>query len=138
VVSPEPLPSRDEYGFQPTRPENRDEALPGFDPADSPLHPGGRAPLTGSRPGSGQTSHLHGLTDFPSAPHPRQALYRVRREGWVRAREAARSRFRDLHEKGGPSDENRLLYKIRTRNGLLERARENAVRPRFNMRGGRP
>ena len=138
-MSPDlPPTTRDEYGFQPTRPEFRDELLPGFDPADSPLNPGGRGPLTGARGPVPSSSHLHGLLDFPSAPHPRRSVYRVRREGWVAAREAARSRFRDLHEKGGPSDQNRLLYKIRTRNGLLERARENAVRPRFNMRGGRP
>src|SRR5205807_172420 len=111
----------------------RAEGLPDFDPADSPLSPGGRAPLMGARPTGTATTHLHGLVDFPSTPDPRRAVYRVRREGWVAAREAARSRFRVLHEQGSPSEENRLLYKMRHRNGLLERARENAVRPRFNM-----
>lgn len=137
-MTPETPPSRDEYGFQPTRPENRNQGLENFDPADSPLSPGGRSPLGSQRAPGPLAEHLHGLVDFPSTPDPRRALYRVRREGWVAARRAARSRFRELHEQGGPSDENRLLYKMRTRNGLLERARESAVRPRFNMRSGRP
>jgi hypothetical protein len=134
-VSPDPLPFRDDYGFAPTRPEDRDPALPDFDPQDSPLRPGGRSPLPGARPQGSFADQLKGLVDFPTTPHPRRALYRVRRAGWVAAREAARMRFRELHEQGGPSDENRILHKLRTRNGLLERAREKAVRPRFDLRG---
>jgi hypothetical protein len=101
---------------------------------DSPLRPGGR-PLDQGKPVSGFVEHLKGLTDFPSEPHPRRVVYRVRREGWVARRTAARQRFADLHEKGGPSAESRIVAKLKARNGLLERAREHAVRPRFNMRG---
>jgi hypothetical protein len=124
--------STEPHFFKPTRPEDRDELLPGFDPMDSPLRPGGRPAADDKSPLADQ---LKGLTDFPSEPHPRRALYRVRREGWVARRTAARERFRDLHEKGGMSPESRIVDKLRHRNGLLERARENAVRPRFNLRG---
>ncbi len=123
----------EDHFFKPTRPEDRDGALPGFDPKDSPLRPGGTRPLGEDKPSP--LDALHGLTDFPSEPHPRRGLYRVRREGWVAKRAAARQRFQDLVEKGGLSPERRIVDKLRTRNGLLERARENAVRPRFNLRG---
>jgi len=118
--------------FKPTRPEDRSEALPGFDPKDSPLRPGGRPNLDDKSP---LADHLKGLTDFPTEPHPRRSVYRVRREGWVRLRTAARERFRDLHEKGGSSPQARIVEKLKNRNTILERARENAVRPRFNLRG---
>ena len=127
--------SDEQHFFKPTRPEDRDALLPGFDPKDSPLRPGGR-PLGEDKP-SPLSEHLKGLTDFPSEPHPRRGLYRVRREGWVQRRTAARQRFRDLFEKGGMTPQRRIVEKLQTRNGLLERARENAVRPRFNMRGAR-
>src|SRR2546430_13224173 len=77
--------------FEPTRPEDRVPLLPGFDPMDSPLSPGGKA-VDGWSPGT-----LAGLVDFPSEPDRRRVVYRVRREGWVARRAAARERFRDLH-----------------------------------------
>jgi len=118
--------------FKPTRPEDRSELLPGFDPKDSPLRPGGRA---AEEDKLSPIEYLKGLTDYPSEPHPRRVIYRVRREGWVARRSAARERFRDLHEKGGRTPESRIVDRLAHRNGLLERARENAVRPRFNLRG---
>lgn len=127
VVTGEP------YFFKPTRPEDRADLLPDFDPQDSPLRPGGR-PLHADDK-SPISDQLKGLTDFPSEPHPRRVVYRVRREGWVQRRTAARQRFRDLHEKGGVNPRSRIVEKLKQRNGLLERARENAIRPRFNLRG---
>lgn len=124
--------SSEPHFFKPTRPEDRTDAIPGFDPKDSPLRPGGRP---GEEDRSILSDQFSGLTDFPSEPHPRRGLYRVRREGWVRMRQAARDRFRELHEKGGTTPQGRIVEKLKTRNGLLERARENAVRPRFNLRG---
>ncbi len=118
--------------FEPTRPEDRSPGLPGFDPLDSPLSPGGRSP------DESRTSHADqfpGLVDFPATPNPQRIVYRVRREGWVARRAAARARFADLHEKGGPSAEQRIVARLKQRNGLLQRARENAVHPRFNLRG---
>ncbi|MEZ0228739.1 MAG: hypothetical protein ACAI25_08955 [Planctomycetota bacterium] len=129
--------SLEDHFFKPTRPEDRSGGLPGFDPKDSPLRPGGARPL-GDDKASPLSESLHGLTDFPTEPHPRRVIYRVRREGWVARRAAARQRFQELVEKGGLSPERRIVDKLRTRNGLLERARENAVRPRFNMRRGTP
>jgi hypothetical protein len=108
---------------------------PGFDPSESPLSPGGRPDPFGRNASAAE--HLRGIVDFPTMPHPRRAIYRVRREGWVARREQARSRYRDVHEKA-PSSSERILGKLEARGGILMRARENAVRPRFNMRRARP
>ena len=108
--------------------------LPGFDPVESPLFPGGHED-DGERLAS-VADHLKGLVDSPSAPHPRRALYRVRREGWVARRDAARERFRDLHAKGAPSSGSRILAALLARSGVLDEARGRAVRARF-VRGTR-
>ena len=110
--------------------------VPAFDPSESPLSPGGRPDPFGRS--TSAADHLRGIVDFPTMPHPRRAIYRVRREGWVARREQARSRYRDVHDKGGPGSSVRILSKLEQRGGVLERARENAVRPRFNLRKARP
>jgi hypothetical protein len=122
--------------FIPTRPENRDPALPRFDPTESPLRPGGR-PVEKSDTLESFADGFAGLLDFPSDPHPRRALYRVRRAGWVAARNAARSRFGTLLETGGVRPATRIVDKLVARGGLLQRARDQAVHPRFNLRGKR-
>lgn len=104
---------------------------PGFDPRESPLFQGGQPDPFGRQPGAAE--HLRGLVDFPTMPHPRRAIYKVRREGWVSRREAARERYREIHETR-PSSAARILSKLAERGGLLDRAKGAAVRPRFNMR----
>jgi hypothetical protein len=104
---------------------------PAFDPRESPLSPGGRPDPFGRQVGGAE--HLHGLTDFPTTPHPRRGLYKVRREGWVSRREAARERYREISAVK-PSSESRILGKLAERGGLLDRARANAIHPRFNLR----
>lgn len=76
----------------------RTDRLPGFDPQESPLSPGGRPDPFG-RHFAGASPRLRGILDFPSMPHPRLAVYKVRREGWVARRAAARERYREIHSK---------------------------------------
>lgn len=111
----------------------RTNRLPGFDPLDSPLSPGGRPDPFG-RQLAGASPRLRGILDFPSTPHPRLAVYKVRREGWVARRAAARERYREIHSKG-PSSAERILGELVARGGILDDARAGAARSRFNLRG---
>ena len=104
-------------------------AIPGFDPSNSPLMPGGRP---GSPAPVAADATLQGLLHPDTAARPR-VIYRVRREGWVSRREAARSRFKRVAEER-ESSTHRLVTGLERR-GLLARSKENAVRPRFNLRG---
>lgn len=114
-------------GFSVTPPP---AALPGFDPSDSPLVPGGRK---GSPEPVPADASLQGLKSPGAAPQ-RRVMLRVRREGWVARREQARARFRTLSVNPSAAPD-RFLRGLRERGGLLERSRSNAVRPRFNLRG---
>jgi hypothetical protein len=113
-------------GFSVTPPA---AARPGFDPSNSPLMPGGkhRSP----EPIAADASLL-GLLHPEAADRPR-VIYRVRREGWVARRAAARGRFKKVAEER-ESSANRVLAGLEKR-GILARSKENAVRPRFNLRG---
>lgn len=127
--SPSELPSESGIprpGFSVTPPP---AAIPGFDPSNSPLMPGGRA---GSPEPVAADAALLGLLHPEMADRPR-VIYRVRREGWVARREAARSRFKRVAEQR-ESSTHRLVTGLERR-GLLARSKENAVRPRFNLRG---
>ncbi|RMG06335.1 MAG: hypothetical protein D6731_25975, partial [Planctomycetota bacterium] len=105
------------------------DELPGFDPSESPLDRGG---LPSSHAPLPADSSFAGLGD-PTAPRKRRAMVRVRREGWIARREQARSRFRTIFENRGSSTPR--LFAGLERRGLLFRSKENAIRPRFNMRG---
>ncbi len=124
------LPSPDQGvprpGFAVTPPP---AALPGFDPSNSPLNPGGKKRSMAPVPAD---SSLSGLTARDRLHQPR-VTYRVRREGWIARREAARSRFARVAETRDSSAE-RLMAGLERR-GLLARSKDNAVRPRFNLRG---
>jgi len=102
---------------------------PLFDPSDSPLAPGGR--LGSPEPVPADAS-LQGLT-APKEARRRRVMVRVRREGWVSRREAARSRFGHIVRQRGSSTP-RLLAGL-DRRGLLQRSKRAAVRPRFDLRG---
>ena len=101
----------------------------GFDPSDSPLAPGGREESPEPTPAD---ASLQGLMQ-PQAATRRRVMLRVRREGWVARRRAARSHFKAIMENRGSSA--RRLQAGLERRGLLRRSKENAVRPRFNLRG---
>ncbi len=103
--------------------------IPGFDPSESPLSPGGRPSSHDPVPAD---SSLLGLTQ-PVEAGRRRAMFRVRREGWVARRGQARNRFRTIVGNRGSSTP-RLLAGL-NRRGILQRSKKNAVRPRFNMRG---
>lgn len=107
------------------------EALPGFDPSDSPLAPGGRA--NSETPLPADTS-LQGLVATPEKAGRPRVMVRVRREGWVSRRSAARSRFRNISRNRGSSTP-RILSGLANRGGIHTRSKKRAVRPRFNMRG---
>ncbi|MCO5169230.1 MAG: hypothetical protein M9894_23040 [Planctomycetes bacterium] len=113
-------------GFSVTPPP---AALPGFDPSNSPLAPGGRP---GSPAPAPANASLFGLLHPAGADQPR-VTYRVRREGWVARRSAARLRFRRVADTRDSSSE-RLMAGL-DRRGLLARSKTKAVRPRFNLRG---
>jgi hypothetical protein len=113
-------------GFSVTPPP---AALPGFDPSNSPLVPGGRPGAPEPAPARGG---LLGLARREVLNQPR-VVYRVRREGWVARREAARARFRRVAD-ARESSLHRLMAGL-DRRGLLARSKESAVRPRFNLRG---
>lgn len=120
------LPPVDRPGFGVTPPP---AALPGFDPSNSPLVPGGKANSPAPAPAD---ASLVGLKHRDMLGQPR-VTYRVRREGWCARREQARSRFRRVADTRG-SSQSRLMAGL-DRRGLLARSKDNAVRPRFNLRG---
>lgn len=105
--------------------------LPGYDPSQSPLFPGGRA--NGPAPIPAR-ARLIGLTMPHLAEKPR-VVYRVRREGWVARRTAARSRFATITSAEGPSTP-RILRHLIERGGqtLLARTGQKRVEPRFDLR----
>ncbi len=106
-----------------------DAERPNYDPSDSPLVPGGTKGAPAPAPAD---TSLVGLKKRDLARQPR-VTFRVRREGWLARRTAARERFRHLGE-ARPSATERLMAGL-DRRGLLERSKQNAVRPRFNLRG---
>ena len=122
---PDPRTSVPRPGFAVTPPA---AAQPGFDPSNSPLARGGKP---GPAPAPADAS-LAGIKRRDILGQPR-VTYRVRREGWVSRRSAARERFRTLGEQR-ESSVPRLLAGL-DRRGLLARSKGNAVRPRFNLRG---
>jgi len=101
---------------------------PGFDPSNSPLFRGGERDTAEPTPAD---SALRGLESPQDAERPR-VLFRVRREGWVSRRAAARSRFGGVVRESSAS--NRVLEGLRGRGGLLERSRKRARRGRLNLR----
>ena len=107
----------------------RSARVPGFDPSLSPLTPGGHKDSPEPIPAD---SNLHGLTATPRQMRgtPR-VTYRVRREGWVARRQAARNRFGHLNETRSSSIP-RFLRGLRDRGGLLQRSKKRAVRARFD------
>lgn len=108
------------------------ERRPGFDPSNSPLVRGGSD--SAPEPSAADTSFL-GLLGTPvEAGRPRVTV-RVRREGWVARRNAARNRFAKISE-NRPSSASRILAGLNRRGSLLDRSKRNAVRSRFNLRGG--
>ena len=124
-------------GFSVTPPA---AALPGFDASQSPLSPGGRpgapAPLTvgGTSSPEGLRARLIGLTLPHRAGSPR-VIYRVRREGWVARRAAARSRFASITEAQGPSTPRILRHLVeRGARGILGRTTHQRATPRFELR----
>jgi hypothetical protein len=106
--------------------------LPGFDPSNSPLATGGREDAPEPVPAN---ARLLGLTKPFLVDAPR-VVYRVRREGWVTRRTAARSRFRTITGNRGSSTP-RILAGLdeRRKSGMLRNSRDRAVVPRFNLRG---
>ena len=122
----------DEKTFKPFNPLERGELAPGADITDSPLLPGGKQKdeaesLSGTFPG---------LVDAPNVgTKSRRALQSVRRVGWVDKRSEARNRFRDISSKSGSNSEHRILAGLRSRGGLLARAKKKAVRQRLNLQG---
>jgi len=108
------------------------ERRPDFDPSNSPLVRGGSE--TAPEPTAADTSFL-GLLGTPvEAGRPRVTV-RVRREGWVARRNAARSRFTSI-SRTRPSSTARVLAGLNRRGSLLDRSKRNAVHSRFNLRGG--
>lgn len=107
--------------------------LPGYDPSQSPLFPGGRR---GPEPISARAG-LVGLTMPHLAEKPR-VIYRVRREGWVARRNAARSRFATISRAEGPSTP-RILRHLVERGGqaLLARSPRSGDPGRLLMRPSR-
>ena len=105
---------------------------PGFDPSNSPLFRGGERDTAEPTPAD---SALRGLESPQDAERPR-VMFRVRREGWVSRRSAARSRFRTITGNKGSSARRTLAgLDERRQSGMLRNSRDNAVRPRFNLRG---
>lgn len=138
MQTPEPAPEKGLSDIQPIVPDPGfsrtppPAELPGFDPSLSPLAVGGRAdspePIQAN-------ARLIGLTKPFLVDQPR-VIYRVRREGWVTRRTAARSRFRSISRTASSSIP-RVLGGLdeRRQSGVLRRARSKAVVPRFNLRG---
>ena len=126
-----PLPSVLPPGFSVTPPPAE---LPGFDASQSPLSPGGR-------PGAPEPiSVRHGLLGLakPHLVHKTRVVYRVRREGWVARRSAARTRFATITHAEGPSTPRILRHLLeRGGKGLLGRATGRKVQPRFDLRRAR-
>ncbi|MEZ6188544.1 MAG: hypothetical protein R3F62_26525 [Planctomycetota bacterium] len=104
---------------------------PGFDPSESPLVRGG-APGAPEPAFAGST--LLGLT-APTAARKRRVIYRVRREGWLARRSAARSRFREIDRGRDPLIPRVLAGLQARRRGILDRSKSQAVRPRIELRG---
>jgi hypothetical protein len=106
------------------------DRISGYDPSESPLSRGG---LEGADSPTPADAALRGLSS-PQTAGRRRAMLRVRREGWAARRQAARSRFATITGNQGSSTP-RILKGLERR-GILERSKKNAVRPRFNLRGG--
>lgn len=122
----------DSKTFKPFNPIERGELAPGADIADSPLVPGGKA----ATEDEALSKTFPGLIDAPHVnPKSRKVLQPVRRVGWVGKRAQARSRFRDISSKSGSNSELRILNGLRSRGGLLARARKNAAHKRLNLQG---
>jgi hypothetical protein len=127
--APLALPVVPRPGFSVTPPPAE---LPGFDASQSPLSPGGR-------PGAPEPLSVRmGLLGLakPHLTHKPRVVYRVRREGWVSRRQAARSRFATISGAEGPSTPRILRHLLeRGGQGLLGRATGRKVQPRFDLRG---
>jgi hypothetical protein len=122
----------DSKTFKIFNPVERGELEPGAEILESPLLTGGRK--TEEAPRLGKT--FPGLIDAPNlGQQSRRALQPVRRTGWVGKRAQARSRFRDIASKEGSTSEHRVLGGLRSRGGLLSRARKQAQRQRLNLQG---
>jgi hypothetical protein len=116
----------EEHVFRVSDPANRGELGPGQS-SNSPLQPGGK-----SRDATAPLSQrLPGLVDKPGPELGSQrALSSVRKTLGTRARLAARERFKSISGQKGPTSESRVLAGLRSRGGILERARKGATRRR--------
>jgi len=128
MSSPPPKPQVPRPGFSVTPPPAE---RPGFDPSESPLVRGG-TPTAPAPAHAGST--LLGLT-APTEARKRRVIYRVRREGWVARRSAARSRFREIDRGRDPLVPRVLAGLAERRRGILQRSKAQAVRPRIELRG---
>lgn len=127
--APIALPDVPRPGFSVTPPPAE---LPGFDASQSPLSPGGRA---GAPEPLSARQGLLGLTK-PHLTHKPRVVYRVRREGWVARRSAARSRFATIMRAEGSSTPRILRHLLeRGGQGLLGRATGRKSHSRFDLRG---
>lgn len=107
------------------------EGRPDFDPSNSPLVRGGTPNAPEPEPAD---ARFRGLLEPPHQVGRPRVTVRVRREGWVARRTAARDRFGTI-SRTRPSSESRVLGGLQRRGSLLERSKHNAARPRFTMRG---
>ena len=108
------------------------ESRPNFDPSNSPLVRGGRDQAPEPEPAD---NRFRGLLDTPEEVGRPRVTVRVRRKGWVARRSAARERFTKI-SRTSPTSTSRVLAGLTQRGNLLERSKKNAVRSRFNLRGG--
>lgn len=108
------------------------ESRPNFDPSNSPLVRGGSELAPAPEPAD---NRFRGLLDTPEEVGRPRVTVRVRREGWVARRAAARDRF-TMISRTRPSSASRVLAGLNKRGSLLDRSKKNATRRRFNMRGG--
>lgn len=122
----------DEKTFKPFDPLERGELAPGADLTDSPLVPGGKKKAEAES----LSATFPGLVDTPTVgAKSRRVLQPVRRVGWVDKRSQARNRFRDISGKSGSNSEHRILGGLRSRGGLLARAKKSAARHRIHLQG---
>ena len=115
-------------GFGRIPPEPR---RPGFDPSNSPLVRGGDPGAPAPEPAD---ARFRGLLETPADIARPRVTVRVRREGWVARRAAARDRFTSISHTR-PSSTSRVLAGLQKRGTLLERSKRNATHARFNLRG---
>ena len=108
------------------------ERRPDFDPSNSPLVRGGDEKAPTPEPAD---SRFRGLLETPEEVGRPRVTVRVRREGWVSRRHAARQRFSTI-SRTRPSSASRVLAGLNRRGSLLDRSKKNATRRRFNLRGG--